>query len=112
MTRVQVTKLVDGAEAVRKTEFADRTFSLQTQPGNKTIVLAAESQAEKQRWYNTIKKCMDEITAENEEMHKTYTLTMEFSQRPLGFRVEEQFIVSENGERKEVLMVTKIQPDA
>jgi len=112
MTRVQITKLMDGAEAVKQSEFVGKTFSLQTQPGNKIIAFAAKNATEMKRWYNTIKRCMDEITAENVAMHETFSLTLEFEKRPLGFRVEEQFLINEDGEKKDTLMVTKIQPDA
>jgi len=112
MTRVHITKLIDGADAVKKSEYASRCFSLETQPGNKIIALAARDEEEMRRWYDTIKKYMDEIKEESIAMHETYTLQLDFEKRPLGFRVEEQFLVTEDGERKEALMVTKIQKDA
>jgi len=44
-------------------------------------------------------------------MNSDYEFTLEFKERPLGFRVEERFIIDENGKKVEILMVTKIQDD-
>merc|ERR1719336_695139 len=109
MTRAHVTKVIDGADFVSDKQFKERTFSLETQPNNKVIAFAAEDKETRDGWYDTISGALLKFVNENKEMNETFSFTMEFKERPLGFRVEERFLTGEDGKQKEVLMVTKIQ---
>merc|ERR1712083_384492 len=52
---------------------------------------------------------MEQISDEAEVMTENFTLTLEFAERPLGFRVEEAKEMSNDGKEEETLQVAKIQ---
>lgn len=110
LSRAHITKLIDGADNVKSAEYDGRKFSLETQPNSKIIAFAADDQKEKERWFQTIDTAMEQIADEKDAMNSTYTFELEFKDRPLGFRVEEQFIEVADGKEDEVLVVAKIQP--
>jgi len=109
MTRMHITKVIDGAEAVRGSDYDGRTFSLVTEPNAKVIAFACESADDKAKWFKTLSDAMERFEKETRNMNSIFTFTMEFKERPLGFRVEERFLTGNDGKEVEVLMVTKIQ---
>lgn len=109
VSRARVTKLYEGSENVRGTEYANRTFSLETTPNKKVIAFACDSEDEKNKWFSTISGALERFVKETKDMNSDYTFSIEFTEKPLGFRVEERFVMDENNKKVEILMVTKIQ---
>lgn len=108
LSRAPIAELTDGADLVTGKGFEKRTFSLRTQTG-KLIAFAAKDEAEKDRWFNTVARAMEDIQTETENMHVDFAISKEFKSRPLGFRVEEQELRTKDGaDSEDVLMVTKV----
>merc|ERR1719192_1332268 len=101
LTRAHVTKLIDGADNVRESaKYEQRTFSLETQPNNKVIAFACDTEDTKNKWFTTISSALERFVKETKDMNSDYEFELIFDKRPLGFRVEERFIEDANKNKK------------
>jgi len=108
LSRAVVTNVMDGSANVKSKECEGRVFTVEVKP-KKLLAFLCETKASKDKWFSTISGALKTDEKLNEDMNEEYYITLKFEKRPLGFRVEEQFIPNAKGTEDEVLVVAMVQ---
>lgn len=111
LTRAVIVGVRDGQGEVKSKEYEGRVFSVVTEPNDKVIAFACKSAEDRNKWFKTLSEALDHDEKMDDEMNKEFEIELEFKNRPLGFRVEEQFIPRPDGGEDDVLVVAMIQDE-